>query len=107
MSEQFTLAERLKQYLNAREHTLSTDGLPWAEQMREEAAYIISEACELQDAVRDMVWSNSEQLAPGYQLHVRNEIADVVLAATCLAGIFGVNVEDCIIEKTEQDRGRG
>jgi hypothetical protein len=41
--------------------------------------------------------------------HVRHEIADVVLAATTLAGMLpgDVTVEACIAEKTEADRGRG
>jgi hypothetical protein len=40
---------------------------------------------------------------------VRHEIADVVLAATTLAGMLpgDVTVEACIDEKTEADRGRG
>jgi NTP pyrophosphatase (non-canonical NTP hydrolase) len=98
-----TLAEQLENYLTVRQHTLSTAHLSGADQFIAEAEYILGEAQELLDAVNDLFMPATVDV----MACVRHELADVVLAATCLAGMFGVTVEDCIAEKTEADRGRG
>jgi len=105
-----TLADLLERYLTERQHTINTAHLPYLQKIRAEADYVHGESEELRDAVLAYVdalngWSGptvEEALA-----HVRHELADVVLAATVLAGFLGTTVEACIAEKTERDRGRG
>ena len=98
-----TLAEKLANYLMVREHTLSTAHLSGATKIIAEAEYVHGEAKELLDAVNDLYAPANVDVMEC----VRHEIADVVLATTCLAGYLGVTIEDCIAEKTEHDRGRG
>lgn len=111
------LAAALARYLEVRQHTLSTAHLTGLDQLVAEARYVRGEATELRDAVDDYVAARNfaqfeadpESFGVGELRDVRYEIADVVLAATCLAGMLpgDVTVEACIAEKTEHDRGRG
>lgn len=112
-----TLADRQRRYLKVREHTLSTAAIVTLDRFVEQARYVLGEAGELRYAVRDYVLAldaaqfedDPAAFAVDELQHVRHEIADVVLAATALAGMLpgGVTVERCIDEKTEADRGRG
>lgn len=108
------LAEALDTYLTTRQHTLSTAHLSGFDQLLAEADYVFGEARELRDAVRELALLHDGSLRTEPEravlwTHVRHEIADVVLAATTLAGMLpgDVTVEACIAEKTEADRGRG
>jgi hypothetical protein len=104
------LAEFLAHYLDVRQHTLSTAHLTGSQQLDAEAMYVRGEAEELESAVTVLI---EHPATVGYRPEllrgVRHEIADVVLAATALAGMLPgpVTVEACIAEKTEADRGRG
>lgn len=103
------LAAQLANYLKARQHTLSTAHLDGIEKIKAEASYVFGEAAELRGAVQDLATFDEWGTEPPPALldHVRHELADVVLAATTLAGFLGTTVEECIAEKTEKDRGRG
>ena len=100
--ETTTLAELHARYLAARQHTLSTDGMDRDAAIEAQALYVLGEASELHAACKHGTggWGGTAR-------HWRCEIADVVLATVSLANILGVTVEDCIAEKTEEDRGRG
>jgi NTP pyrophosphatase (non-canonical NTP hydrolase) len=106
-----SLADMLANYLTVRQHTLSTAHLTGADQLRSEAEYVRGEARELVGEVAvlcDRLGRGGAREATALK-RVRHELADVVLAATALAGMLpgGATVEDCIAEKTEADRGRG
>jgi NTP pyrophosphatase (non-canonical NTP hydrolase) len=109
-----TLAEMQANYLEVRQHTLSTAGLPHPEKIYDQVEYVIDEARELKSAIEDLTskWGVEDETGRKLTLRelltaVRHEIADVVLATVTLASYFGLAVEDCIAEKTEADRGRG
>jgi NTP pyrophosphatase (non-canonical NTP hydrolase) len=109
------LAAKLALYLATRQHTLSTADLTGADQWCAEASYVVGEADELHKAI-DQLCALEEGPADqadddqwdAAQRAVRHELADVVLAATALAGMLpgGVTIEACIAEKTEADRPR-
>lgn len=101
------LAELQRQYLQARQHTLSIDGMSFTDAVTAQARYVRGEALELLDAACDLPANGTDQQAEAAGQHVRHEIADVVLSVVTLANLFGWFVEDCIAEKTEADRGRG
>lgn len=101
-----TLAELQQRYLEVRQHTPSTAGLPLDEKLIAQARYVLCETWELLDAVEGLAVVDRLAQA-GARAGVRHEIADVVISATVLAGYLGTSVEACIAEKTEADRGRG
>jgi NTP pyrophosphatase (non-canonical NTP hydrolase) len=108
------LAKLQARYVEVRQHTLSTDGLPFYEAIYAQADYVLDEARELESAAEDLanvplVTDETGRPLTAEELltATRHEIADVVLAAVTLANILGVTVEACIVEKTEADRGRG
>lgn len=108
------LAGQLARYLETRQHTLSTAHLPYREKLLGEAEYVLGEAGELRDAMVDLFAGlvieqadGTVTVSDGRLRHVRHELADVVLAATVLAGFLDTTIEACIAEKTELDRGRG
>lgn len=101
MSAAGGLAALHARYLELRQHTLSTDGMDFDEAVEAQAAYVLGEAAELAVSCKGGTggW--------GVSRHTRCEIADVALSLVTLANLLGVTVEDCIAEKTEEDRGRG
>jgi hypothetical protein len=104
------LADLLRNYLAARQHTLSTAHLTGMDLLLAEARYVKGEAEELYDAVVALALADARgEATPAHWRDVEKEIADVALADTTMAGFMPgtVTVEQCILAKTEADRGRG
>jgi NTP pyrophosphatase (non-canonical NTP hydrolase) len=116
------LQNQLDRYLLERQHNLSTAHLTGFDLLETQAEYVLSEAQELLDAVRDARTRWPEVVRRGrvnLLEAIRAEIADVALADTAFAMLLEgcelpggweiglVTVEGCIREKIEADRGRG
>lgn len=110
-----TLDQRLQHYLSEREHVLSTAHLSGMRQLLAEADYVVGEAKELRlaiEALADAYAARDAELIEAAWTKVYHEIADVTLADTTLAGFCanlrpGLTVENCIVQKTIHDKGRG